>query len=170
MGFWLHVEVERDRDELPEFFRWCSKPMLYALAHGYDLEDGEPSVLDLVANRLGVDVNPLHKVSGGDLELFFEFVDPNDKEAWAQAEQERLEYERKHESNWQSPSELGTSIRALTNALDSHPGVFEELDVAQYLDGNYYLSGEFRQELEELHQLVAWAEANEIPRIRLLLV
>jgi hypothetical protein len=34
MGFWLHVEAERDRDELPEFFVWCSKPMLYALAYG----------------------------------------------------------------------------------------------------------------------------------------
>jgi hypothetical protein len=65
---------------------------------------------------------------------------------------------------------MSKSIRALMNALDSHSGVFEELDVAQYLDGDYYLSGEFQRELEELYQLVARAEANDIPRIRLLLV
>ncbi|MFN2227922.1 MAG: hypothetical protein ACK2UY_16495 [Anaerolineae bacterium] len=127
-------------------------------------------MLDLIANKLDVDVSPLHKVSGGDPQLFFEFVDPNDKEAWARAEQERLEFEREHESNWQSPSELGASIRALMDALDSRPGIFDELGVAQYWDGDYYLSGGFRQELEELHQPVVWAEVHDIPRIRLLLV
>lgn len=170
MGFWLHVELDCDKELLPDFTRWCCKAMLYALAHAYEICDGDPSVLDMVADKLDIDIGPLHKVSGGDMSLFLEGVDSNDKRAWARAEQERLEYEHKHESNWQSPSTLGACIRELTQASDSNPGVFGELGVLEYIDGEYYQSGESRQDLDDLHRIVSWAEANDVPRIRLLLV
>ena len=170
MGFYLHVEIDCDKKLLPDFASWCSKAMLYALAHTYEIHDGDPSVLDMVADKLQIDVSPLHKVSGSDMSLFFEGIDRNDKEAWARAEQEHLEYERKHESNWQSPSTLGTCIQRLAQALDNYPGAFKELEISECIDGEYYLSGEFRQELDDLYRIVGWAEANDIPRIRLLLV
>jgi hypothetical protein len=170
MSFWLHIEIDPDKEMPPDLARWCSNTMLYALAHGYDLPDEDPSVLDLAAERLGVDVGPLHKVSGGDMNLFFDAVDPNDREAWARAEQERLTYERKHEANWQNPRDLGICIRALIQALDSAPGIFGDLEVSEFHDGDYYLSGEFRHELGELCQIVTWAEENDISRIRLLLL
>jgi len=104
------------------------------------------------------------------MSLFFEGVDPNHQEAWAHAEQQRSDYERKHESNWQSPSALGACARMLIQSLDTHPDIFKELEISQYLDSKYYLSGEFRRDLDHLYRIVAWAEKNHVPRVRLLMM
>jgi hypothetical protein len=42
MGFYLHVELDCDKKLLPEFAGWCSRAMLYALAHAYEIHDGDP--------------------------------------------------------------------------------------------------------------------------------
>ncbi len=100
MGNWIVVELECDSESLLRFAsRWTSKPMAYALAHEHELFDGSPSILDLFAARVDIDVTPLQKLAWGQTDLFFEGIDPSDRTAWAHAEQERLRCSSKNEAS-----------------------------------------------------------------------
>lgn len=89
--------------------------------------------------------------------------------AWAKAEQEKLQAEQEHEANWQNPTDLAVSIRALRQALDAQPNIFTEVDISAYHYKSYYLSGLFRKELNELLRIIEWAEARDL-RVRLIAV
>ncbi len=100
MAHWIVVELECDRASLPKFAsRWTSKPMAYALAHEHELFNGSPSILDLFATKVDIDVSPLQKLALGETDLFFEGIDPSDRTAWAHAEQERLRCSSKNEAS-----------------------------------------------------------------------
>ncbi|MBK9053357.1 MAG: hypothetical protein IPL78_21385 [Chloroflexi bacterium] len=172
MGFWLHVDIDypdHDKESLPRFVHWGSSVLLQAFAQGRFFPEGAPSPLDKVAKKLGIDVSPLQKVSGGDFNLCFEGIDPEDKVAWAKAEQEKQQAEREHEANWQNPAHLVACIRTLMKTLDAHPNIFTEVDISTDYYKAFYLSGLFRKELDELLRIIEWAEARNF-RVRLKLV
>ena len=165
----MQVELDVAQNDLPKFLQWSSKGMLDALAMGYEVF-GFGSILDQVAQRLNLDVASLHKVTNPELLLedFIEGIKPNDHDELTRWLQRFREFDHRRKSAWQSPAELRTCIIELTMALDDHPSIFEEVGVDPDPYGNYFLSGVFRKELDQLLQIVVWAEENNVLRLRLI--
>jgi hypothetical protein len=168
MGYGLHVEFDHEVDDPPEYLSWSSKGMLDALAMGYEIF-GFASILDLVAERLNVDVRPLHKVTNPEFTLddFVMGIEADDQEELERWRQRYYAFDERRESTWQPPSALKASIEELIQGLDKHPQVFEEVGVDPDGYSNYFLSGVFRKELDDLLRIVSWAEHNGVRRLRL---
>jgi len=169
MGYGLQVEIDCQHEDPPEYLHWSSKGMLDALAMGYELF-GFSSILDKVAQKLDLDVTPLHKVTNPELLLedFIEGIDPNADNELSRWKQRFREFEDRRRNAWQTPAEIRTCIDKLAKELDDHPAIFEEVGVDPDPYGNYVLSGDFRRELDKLLQIVVWAEENNISKLRLI--
>jgi hypothetical protein len=169
MGFGLHVEFTPSVDDGPDFIHWSSKGMLDALAMGYEVF-GFGSILDSVAQELNLDVSPLHKVTNPELgiEDFIAEIPPDQKEEIARWTQRYREFDERRTQSWQSPKRLRESLEALIHGLDENPDIYERVNVDPDRYGMYYISGVFRRELDHLLKIISWAEAEDIPRIRLI--
>jgi hypothetical protein len=136
---------------------------------GYEVF-GFVSILDLIAKRLKIKVNPLHRVTNPDLCLddFIEGIELDNQDELNKWKQRYCEFDKRQKDAWQSPIELLASLKELIQALDDHPEVYREVSIDPDRYGNYFLTAVFRKELDHLLRIVLWAKQNDIQRLRMI--
>jgi hypothetical protein len=124
--------------------------------YGHKVKSQEfPDVIGMLGSHFSIDVEPLEKI--------FAPNDKGDEEAW--------------ESAAQPPSELLDCLKALVQALANNPNVFTGMEVVPqlgYLEPqelfefrDYFLKGNFLQDLVDLLKMVEWAQENGENQVRL---
>jgi hypothetical protein len=170
MGYGLQNEFSEGFEEIPANLQyWGSSAMLDALAMGYELF-GFGSILDQVAEKLNLDVTPLHKVTNPEyiLDDFIEGIDPEDTEKMTKWKQRYAEFNARRRKAWQPPSALLASVVQFMKSLDNNPEIFIEIGVDPDRYGNYFLGGSFRKELDKLHKVVSLADRKGVELLRLI--
>jgi hypothetical protein len=114
-------------------------------------------------NNVSLTIIPLTRMVAYDEEPLESFMarDP--------AEWRRQHWEREHaarEAAWQTPAAMLTALDALLNLTSSLPPLLSKLNISD----DYFRDGTFSQDLIDLREMIRWAEAQQIPFVRLVLI
>jgi hypothetical protein len=163
MGLTLGIETSTS-EEIPsefEFRRSDSKSLLHHLAAA-GARDATDELVKLLTH-LNLTIAPLTRIVSGDEEPLESFMarDP--------AEWRRQHWESEHaarEDAWQTPAAMVTALDALLGSMRDLPALVSRLTISD----DYFKEGIFAQDLIDLRQMVRWAQAQQIPFVRLVAV
>lgn len=163
MGLTLNLETSTS-EEIPSalgFSRSDSKSLLHHLAAA-GAHDENNDLVKLL-NSVSLTIDPLTRTVAYDEEPLESFMarDPAD---WR-----RQHWEREHaarEAAWQTPAAMLTALDALLNLTNNLPPLLSKLNISD----DYFRDGTFSQDVIDLRAMIRWAEAQQIPFVRLVLI
>jgi hypothetical protein len=163
MGLILVIETSTS-EEIPtefEFRRSDSKSLLHHLAAAGTSDASDDLVK--ILTHLNLTIAPLTRIVSGDEEPLESFMarDP--------AEWRRQAWERQHaarEAAWQTPAAMVTALDALLEATRDLAALASGLGISD----DYFQEGIFAQDLIDLREMLRWAQALQIPFVRLVAV
>lgn len=152
MSIMLMMNLDRDIEE-PEWFATAYFQVLPLYI--FEVEGGAgnyPDTIGALAKYFNLSIEPLLKLAGQD---FSREEFPSD-EIFAN-------YQVSQIAAWQPPQELIECLKLFVEKIDGDPEVYSRLQV----EDTYFLDGEFKRDLLELHRMAGWAKENGVEKIRL---
>jgi hypothetical protein len=162
MGLTLHLETSTSEEIPPEFgfSHSDSKSLLFHLA-AVGANDDTNDLVKLL-NSVRLTIAPLTRMVAYDEEPLENFM-ARDPTEWR-----RQHWEREHaarEAAWQTPAAMLTALDALLNLTNSLSPLLSKLNTSD----DYFRDGTFSQDLIDLREMIRWAEAQQVPFVRLVL-